>query len=59
MTVTVRNQLSVIAWGASLFCCGVLLFSAYAAAAHKAENAPEVKSNPKTSAPSYIGGIKK
>ena len=35
MSITVRKQLSVLAWGAALFCSALLLVSATAAAAHK------------------------
>lgn len=35
MSMTTRKCLSIASWGASLVFCGLLLFSAYAAAAHK------------------------
>jgi TRAP-type C4-dicarboxylate transport system permease small subunit len=35
MNMTTRKCLSIVSWGASLVFCGLLLFSAYAAAAHK------------------------
>jgi hypothetical protein len=35
MTRIVRQRLSVLAWGASLFCSVLLLISAIAAAEHK------------------------
>ena len=35
MSMTTRKCLSIVSWGASLVFCGLLLFSAYAAAAHK------------------------
>ena len=34
MTMTVRKQLSAVAWGASAFCALVLLLSAQAAVSH-------------------------
>lgn len=36
MSMTTRKCLSVASWGASLLFCGLLLFSAIAAAEHKA-----------------------
>jgi TRAP-type C4-dicarboxylate transport system permease small subunit len=39
MSMTTRKCLSIVSWGASLVFCGLLLFSAYAAAAHKAPDA--------------------
>jgi hypothetical protein len=36
MTMTIRKQLSVAAWGASAVFCLMLLVSAYAAVAHHA-----------------------
>ena len=36
MTMTIRKQLSVAAWGASAVFCFLLLVSAYAAVAHQA-----------------------
>jgi integral membrane sensor domain MASE1 len=35
MSMTTRKFLSIASWGASLVFCGLLLLSAYAAAAHK------------------------
>lgn len=35
MSMTTRKCLSIVSLGASLLFCGLLLFSAYAAAAHK------------------------
>jgi len=46
MSITIRKQLSVMAWVASLFCCAMLLFSAFAAAAHKQHDA-QVSGNAK------------
>jgi hypothetical protein len=40
MSMTTRKCLSIASWAASLVFCGLLLFSAYAAAAHRAEPAP-------------------
>ena len=39
MSMTTRKCLSVMSWGASLVFCGLLLFSAYAATAHKSADA--------------------
>lgn len=39
MSMTTRKCLSIVSWGASLVFCGLLLFSAYAAAAHKTPDA--------------------
>ena len=39
MSMTTRKCLSIMSWGASLVFCGLLLFSAYAAAAHKTADA--------------------
>jgi len=49
MTMTIRKQLSVAAWGASAFFCLMLLVSAYAAVAHHAVGstiAPTVSATP-------------
>jgi hypothetical protein len=43
MSMTTRKCLSIASWGASLVFCGLLLFSAYAAAAHRAEQAPTLR----------------
>lgn len=54
MSMTTRKCLSIASWGASLVFCGLLLFSAYAAAAHKSSDAsaptsyvvPSIQSQP-------------
>jgi len=43
MSMTTRKCLSMVSWGASLVFCGLLLFSAYAAAAHKTPDVTATK----------------
>ena len=51
MTKIARNRLSVLAWGASIFCSVVLLISAIAAAEHKRENMGQLDGPAYTSSP--------
>ena len=56
MTKIARNRLSVLAWGASIFCSVVLLISAIAAAEHKRENMTRLDNSAYITAPTAAAG---